>query len=222
MRLTYANVMATVAVCIALVGGGQAAIGSTVTAARSLASRVAKAVKVANSASKRSKKAQKTASTALTRANDTYTKSQSDARFIALNWPALLRYGATVPSEQTLSGVYGAGSPTTPPDSDGVLSTIADTSFPVPFASGLTAVYVKTGDTPPANCPGTLANPAAKPGFVCLFEGHADTAATRDVLNPITQVDNTASRFGFQVAISRNSASVGYAEVDGTWAATAP
>lgn len=232
-RLSYANVMATIAVALALVAGGGQAIGATVHAAKSLASRVSNALKTSHSANKRSKRVQKKANQALTRANDTYTRGQSDVRFLGigakahdsdlfdgLDSPRFLRYGATVPPGQTLRGIYGAGAP----DADANLSTIADVSFPVPFAADLTAVYVNLGDTPPANCPGTVDQPAAKPGFLCLFEGHADHADVRDVNDAVTtaQNDNKANRFGFQVAISRTGGGPGYAEVDGTWAATAP
>jgi hypothetical protein len=42
-------------------------------------------------------------------------------------------------------------------------------SFGIPLASSPTAVYLKVGETEPTNCPGTVEEPQAALGFLCVY-----------------------------------------------------
>jgi Collagen triple helix repeat (20 copies) len=50
---------------------------------------------------------------------------------------------------------------------------LAAISFDIPLAAPLAAAqvhYVEAGSTPPAECPGTAAEPKAAPGYLCVYE----------------------------------------------------
>jgi hypothetical protein len=67
------------------------------------------------------------------------------------------------------------------------------TYFTDPIAFGFTlsaapvAHYIKTGTTPPAECPGTSENPQAAAGHLCVYEAFIDNAsASRGIAAPDT------------------------------------
>jgi hypothetical protein len=52
----------------------------------------------------------------------------------------------------------------------------ASLSFGLMLSSMPTVHFIKQGDTPPAECPGTVANPRANPGHLCIFEENRQNA----------------------------------------------
>jgi len=98
----------------------------------------------------------------------------------------------------------------------------AATTFAFPLPSAPVVHFVASGDTPPSQCPGTLADPQAQPGVLCVYEAHrTPSVASVGVFNPGDSAGTGgASPYGFgTVAVSDSPGSVG---AWGTWAVTAP
>jgi hypothetical protein len=74
----------------------------------------------------------------------------------------------TLPSGRSQYGAYGFDDHGTAAGAD----YAAVISFPVPLAEDpVAAHFIRPGEAPPAECPGTFTAPAALPGHVCIFEG---------------------------------------------------
>jgi len=82
--------------------------------------------------------------------------------------------------------------------------------------------YVKVGVVAPDGCTGgTVTAPTADPGHLCVYEGGTiNASATRGFFNPIDDSVTTVARSGFGVYV--NSAGAGTFVAQGTWAVTAP
>jgi len=82
-------------------------------------------------------------------------------------------------------------------------------SYPVPLAEPAQVVYINKEETPPTECPGTAEEPAAEPGFLCVFEEEGSTT-------PVFEEASTP--FGASLSMaSPEFRAFGY----GTWAVTA-
>lgn len=123
---------------------------------------------------------------------------------------------ATLPSGQTLTGAYGmigkAGG------GDRIGTAI---SFAIPLASAPSAHLIEKNATPPAQCPGTPADPAALPGNLCIYESVRTNISSVGYEDPLTGYTGEGVRpFGAEV--------VGFAATNnnyddsGSWAVTAP
>src|ERR1700761_259413 len=77
---------------------------------------------------------------------------------------------------------------------------------------GQTAIYVKEGTTNPT-CTGSYENPSAPPGYTCLYEQSPENAGPTRGLNYPSKI----SGFGLYAP----SIAAGVVQVYGTWAATA-
>ena len=71
-----------------------------------------------------------------------------------------------LPAGLTLRGAFNLGG--TAENANHLANT--SISFVFTLSAEPTVVIVPDGTTPPANCPGTVALPQAKPGFLCVFE----------------------------------------------------
>jgi hypothetical protein len=85
-----------------------------------------------------------------------------------------------------------------------------------------TANYIATGDPPPAVCPGTILNPQAAPGNLCVYEAGRGNVSSAGVCNPETGGGGIGGTNPEGAAIFAFAAAAGQAYVMGTWAATAP
>jgi hypothetical protein len=121
---------------------------------------------------------------------------------------------STLPSGRTLRGGFGGGS-------GAATSDIAEASIPfsLPLADNVTPVVVQEGGAPPANCPGTVGNPQANAGFLCVFV--QDTNSIDAVLTYGMADGGDDYRFGAQ-AYGISTEDTTNAELWGTWAVTAP
>ena len=88
--------------------------------------------------------------------------------------------------------------------------------FSLPAAP--TVRYINQGAAPPAQCPGTVANPQALPGNLCIYERLNINGPTRFAYNPLTNGFNASSRFGTGIAVYSGAA--GQVEIDASWAVT--
>lgn len=123
-----------------------------------------------------------------------------------------------LPSGKTLRGVYdvfGTATAASQPFTD-------VHSFAFPLAADLTSVkFIASGAAVPAECAGgTIEQPKANPGVLCVFEGNKVNSTFRYITNPISSTAGEASRYGF--AIWNNSVAAGTVVSRGSWAVTAP
>jgi Collagen triple helix repeat (20 copies) len=97
-------------------------------------------------------------------------------------------------------------------------------SFGFQLSAAPVVHYINSGTTPPAGCPGTVTNPQASPGHLCVYEISAiGNAATRGVCNLETSgcPAGQASRRGFAV-FGAPSVAGGSMYLFGSWAVAAP
>jgi collagen triple helix repeat protein len=121
-------------------------------------------------------------------------------------------------SGKTLRGVYEIADTAAAKSVQDQTTAISET-----YAAALPAVpqlhLIADGATPPAVCSGSVADPKAAPGNLCVYESrnHANLAEDPDVfVDPINQAEGT---LGFGIEITANSA--GLYDSAGTWAVTA-
>jgi len=137
-----------------------------------------------------------------------------------------------LPTGKTLTGPYGYWETATAADQNFVVPI----SFGFRFSSAPTVVTVVPADTAQeraaAGCPGTLDNPQAAPGKLCIYEFYGNNA---DVLQPMSSPgghdvhvatlnleteSRIATKFGFILNVQ--SAAAGSLDGAGKWAATSP
>jgi hypothetical protein len=121
-----------------------------------------------------------------------------------------------LPSGKTIRGQYAMGVPQ--PTTNFITTGI---SFGFQLASAPTAHAIPAGTPPPAECPGTAANPEAAQGHLCVYEAVFGNRANLVVFDP-TDGAGGASRWGAAVAFTGaalgNTNTFSY----GSWAVTSP
>jgi hypothetical protein len=141
-----------------------------------------------------------------------HIKPKADKRYF--------RYEAKVPPGKTLTGTWALEQEVD------ATNDVAETaiSFALPLSAAPTPIVVPNGGPVPAGCSGTVANPGASPGNVCLFVGWNNGNA-----NPDVGIEGTYdSETGFVPSSKRGlvlferSDAAGRVEVAGTYAVTAP
>jgi len=121
-----------------------------------------------------------------------------------------------LPSGKMLRGVFAPGGTAAAADSLAQESV----SFGFVLAAFPTVHYIDVGMPAPAECPGTVTNPQAQPGHLCLFASQIGNVSAVCVLNPVNDNCGEAAVRGFGVAVS--SATAGDFWLQGSWAVTAP
>ena len=96
----------------------------------------------------------------------------------------------------------------------------ASISFGLQLPSEPTVHLIAAGATPPAECPGTPAAPAAQPGHVCVFEAAALSVTGQGLCTPDNCGGSPSNRYG--VLMYAFSTAAGTVQWGGTWAVTAP
>jgi hypothetical protein len=112
-----------------------------------------------------------------------------------------LRSGQTLTGAYAWAGFIGGG--------EFVPATAI--SFPIPLAAGPTPNYLPPGSAATAACPGTVNDPDATPGNLCIYADRQDGAA------PILEAEGSG-RTGFRLFPN----DTGNTQYNGTWAVTAP
>ena len=121
----------------------------------------------------------------------------------------------TLPAGATLRGAFGFGARV-----DAVGSLVEGViSYPFPTATSPTRIVVQKDATPPAECPGTIAEPAALPGFLCLYVRVANNV-DGDGVRAFGASGQTNFRYG-AIVFSTATAAGMTMEASGTWAVTA-
>jgi hypothetical protein len=128
--------------------------------------------------------------------------------------------GGTLPSGATETGVLAAAGAPTPVRGaeEGIATTI---SFPIPLSEPLEASgihFIKAGESPPEGCSGSLLEPQAEPGNLCVFEFRS---------NNVGQYVPLGVKAGIMLAVVANETTPGSGEfnkedeeTEGTWAVT--
>jgi hypothetical protein len=155
--------------------------------------------------------------------------------------PAFARSGTSCAVGHVVTGMDIAGRPLCAPNPPDALasgrslygayglddhSTVASTdyaaviSFPVPLAQPPAgAHFIRVGQSPPAECPGTVATPAAQPGHLCIYEGFGSGYGTVSLYS--LGLSGTTDRFGQRIAFY-DDGQPGDLYSFGRWAVTAP
>lgn len=119
--------------------------------------------------------------------------------------------GGTLPAGETLTGTF-----TTPQVPTGIAGTFVSISFPIPLAVGdiPTVNLINAGGSAEigeaANCPGSVGEPEADPGNVCLYAEKTE--------NVLTTEEQMSTEAGAVLAFILNAGGVSF----GSWAVTAP
>ncbi len=126
--------------------------------------------------------------------------------------------GGIIPSGRTVKGTYSAWFTATAIQQTG----LATFSFGASLAAAPSMTLIPPGGAPTPSCPGSVVDPQAAPGHLCVYEqGFANTVLRCMVRLTILGVCSPrADPFGAGVWIQ--SASAGQARSVGTWAVTAP
>lgn len=122
----------------------------------------------------------------------------------------------TLPSGSTEKGAFNVEA-TAPGGSDFWGNAY---SFPFPLSGSVPATYLGPGASPTAACPGSVTNPEAAAGNLCVY-AHATTNVSQvGLADPTTSAGGQASPYGFFVQIESSTGGLAYAL--GSWAVTAP
>jgi hypothetical protein len=133
---------------------------------------------------------------------------------------------ATLPSGRTLRGVFGLFGHGTV--DNGLAMVSSDISFAYPLASAPSVKVVQLGtDSAPPECPGTAASPDAAPGWLCVYENFAYNQRAAypypTVTAPGTGDADTATRYGASIVLMGQAGGTNWSfRSEGTWAVTAP
>ena len=128
-----------------------------------------------------------------------------------------LKYGGTLPSGKTETGVWGYSNNS----GGGGGSGRAYASFPIPLSAGLPdaahTIYVSGASATHCSAAGH-----AGPGYLCVYQGYNDNANTPNagnIFNPETGPSGTSVR-GWAIYLSASGA--GSWTIGGSYAVTAP
>lgn len=128
-------------------------------------------------------------------------------------FPTTLPVGATITGTFAVAGGNAGGT-----GSDWGYATI---SFPYPLAVPPTPHYLPFASPPTAACPGSVANPTATSGNLCVYEGVAQGSGTPQICTPTINSSSgcpgLASRAGAIVRVFESGSRWEHA---GTWAVT--
>jgi hypothetical protein len=191
-HLSYANIVATIALFLALVGTGYAALTIT---GKNVRNNSLTGKDVRNSS--------------LT-TRDVKNRSLLSRDFKAGQLPA--EPGEALPSGATLRGTYAASGTAA---TAGVVVRDAP-SFALRVPADWTSHVILSGATAPATCPGTVNAPEAQAGHLCVYEGFGNNRA----LVVDAAADTGSTSFGWIAQIA--SVAAGSFQSRGTWAITAP
>ncbi len=212
-RLTYANVMSSLAVFLVVAGGTAFAathLGKETVGTKQLKKEAVSLAKI-NAAAKT---ALKGATGPIGLTGPKGDKGDKGERGEAGPFPT-----GPLPSGATIRGTYSIG---THQNTAGEYHNIG-VSFGYTLASAPTGHFVAVGTTPPAQCPGSALNPQAAPGNLCVYEAvEGNQASTPTVFNPANGTTGTVGTVGFGVSVTGGASTGSNILSYGTWAVTAP
>lgn len=218
-RMTYANVMATVAVFVALGGSSYAAIalprasvGSEQLKRDSVSSAKVKRGSLRLSDFKRAERARlRGAQGPLGPQGPAGLDGAPGARGPEGPAGPLLE---TLPSGRTLRGTWEYSGHKVGVNGY-VPTTMVSFPFPLAEAPAVDPIVRPAGSQPTADCPGILPEPQAAPGRICVYVGRDDGNLG------VRTSSGFLTRFGVEISPMSMAADTN-TQADGTWAVTAP
>jgi hypothetical protein len=120
-----------------------------------------------------------------------------------------------IPVGKTIRGTWAVGGEVT-----GGSFGLDQISFGFRMPSAPTARYINAGAVPPAQCPGTLAEPQAAPGNVCVYEAFVANSTDRGVFGPHTSGGLFGDTSPYGTGVYARATATGQVLAFGTWAAT--
>jgi hypothetical protein len=124
--------------------------------------------------------------------------------------------GGVLPAGSTVRGTYAIGG-----DAAGYLLQGVDFGFTL--AAAPVAHYIEQGATAPPECTGSVSNPSAAPGHLCVYETLRTGITTPGgVIIYAANGSAGTSPFGFIVAVSPGAGTAPDPIAYGSWAVTAP
>jgi hypothetical protein len=132
--------------------------------------------------------------------------------------------GGVLPPKATETGTFSVqGSSEDPGDVNGLFTTI---SFPIPLKEPIDAAHIKLlPQFPvPAECNGTVENPKAQPGYLCIYQGGESAGTFRERVEPpgslfseeLSGTGTSGARLRFEPPTEE------FAFANGSFAVTAP
>lgn len=241
-RLTYANVMSSIAVFL-VIGGATAfaALGKNTVGTKQLKKNAVTTTKIKNGAITSSKvnvsgfpkvpsatsadsatnathagnadnathanNADNATNAAHAISADKAIKATTAASASGASAPETLASGKTVRGHYHIELNTGSGGANNPDMGQGY-------SYIFSLASTPEAHFIPNGEVPPAECPGTVEDPEASPGNLCVYEGPSHA-------NDLVDIGTESDQYGFGLLlIITGSNNFGWSI--GSWAVTAP
>jgi hypothetical protein len=195
-RLTYANIVATLALVFAMSGGALAASHYLINSTKQVNPKVLKKLKGA---------AGKTGAAG--------TAGPAGSAGVKGETGPAGPYPSTLAAGQSETGVWSAND-TAPP-------AYAAISFVYPLAKPPVAHLIAPKQALPSGCSGSGADPKASPGNLCIFATflfHAELGGMFDPASESEEPGPEAGRFG--VVVFLQSTKEGHFDGSGTWAVT--
>ena len=227
----YANVTSTLALVVAL--GGTGAYAANTIGSKDIRNGQVKNADLARNAVTGAKVRNRTLTGSDFKTGELPKGAKGDTGASGAQGPAGPSLPGTLPSGQTLQGAYAfsgyyGGSP--PPYSkydkgpaDGVIT------FQIPLAAAPNLALiprrqdVNQPGSPPPQCPGTILNPQAASGWLCVYESGIANNDGLEAFSTFNGAQNTATRFGVGLNIDGPfDTNAVHRTSKGTWAVTAP
>jgi len=216
-HLSYSNVMATVAVFMAMGGGAYAlSIPKNSVGAKQLKRNAVHTSKVKKGAVTSSKVKDASLLAKDFKPGQLSAGAQGPAGNTGQPGPAGRSALTTLRSGETVRGEVGVR------DNTGTStgSLVAMVSLPIPAPVALDNEHVVVaGDEASTPCTGSRSNPTAPPGFACIYRRLNNNSNNTNIRG--LQTDQEASPYGFRVAVDPANANAQVA-FEGSWAYTAP
>jgi Collagen triple helix repeat (20 copies) len=203
-HLTYANVAATAALFFAVTGGALAANHYLIESTSQISPKVVKKLRGHNGKTGKTGSTGKTGTTGPTGATGaTGAKGETGPAGPLVT---------TLPSGRTLRGSYAITA-----SASGTTARVG-----VPFEFTLSAKptvhRIAAGEAATTECPGSVTDPEAQPGNLCVYEKTLSNAKEVEIFDPTTGTAGS-SQFGWYARLNATAAEgLSY----GTWAVTAP
>jgi Collagen triple helix repeat (20 copies) len=127
--------------------------------------------------------------------------------------------GGVLPPGESETGTYSFG-----PFGTGVTQARLPISFPIPVPGPVVTTYLKPTDEPTAGCPGTVEEPKAQPGNLCIYQINGFGIAYLEVQNPETGESSSEPNFpiGKAGALLNFELTSATGTARGNWVVTAP
>ena len=196
-RITYANVAATLALVFSMTGGAIAANHYLINSTGQISPKVIKKLRGHNGKNGVNGKVGATGATGV----------QGPSGNTGPPGP----FPAVLPSGQTETGAWATSDTESP--------AYAEISFQYPTSKPPTIHLIKVGETPPAGCAGSVSNPKASPGNLCVFATLLFDSAYEGSFDPGEEGEETpAGVHGAVVFLEKTTGT--HFDGAGTWAVT--